>query len=143
MLKQPFNLSPYKAIKWFESKGYTVGWDWYDVWQREHTNAFTVAKAMSQDILMDIRTAVDKALDEGLTGRQFRNLLETNLKSKGWWCRKIEINPKTKKPQFVQLGSPCRLNTIYQTNMQASMMSGCGKLSMTTRITDHICSMFQ
>lgn len=54
-------LDPEDAIDYFERKGFAVGFDWRDVWQAEHARAFTVAKAMSIDLLQDIRELVDKA----------------------------------------------------------------------------------
>ena len=51
---EPFGLPPAEAIKWFESKGYKLGFDWRDTWRDEHAWAFTVAKAMQLDLLGDI-----------------------------------------------------------------------------------------
>jgi SPP1 gp7 family putative phage head morphogenesis protein len=115
-------LPPEKAIEFFKSKGYTFSWDWYDIWQEAHAKAFTVAKAMRMDILQDIRDMVQKALDEGITFAQFRKELESKLKAKGWWGRKI-IGDETGAEE-VQLGSPHRLKTIYQTNLQTAYNAG-------------------
>lgn len=119
-----FKLSPDAAIKWFEKKGLTPSWDWFELWEQAHAKSFTVAKSMSYDILGDIQQATEQALKQGLTKRQYRQLLEKKLKAKGWWGKQTVINPKTGKPQVVQLGSPWRLNTIYRTNMQSAMMAG-------------------
>jgi len=123
-LDETFNMAPDQAIKWFEQKGYEISWDWFDVWERQHAKAFTVAKAMQYDILKDIRDAINQVQSKGLTNRQFRSLLTAKLKARGWWGKVDRINPKTGKLQTVQLGSPWRLNTIYQTNTQAAMMAG-------------------
>jgi len=123
-LNDTFNMSPDKAIEWFNNKGLVESWNWYDLWEEQHATAFTVAKSMQYDILSDIRDAIKQAQGQGLTKRQFRKLLESKLKSKGWWGRQTVINPKTGKQQIVQLGSAWRLNTIYKTNMQAAMMAG-------------------
>jgi len=122
-LYNQFNLAPKQTIKWFEGKGNEVSWDWMDVWQEQHARAFTVAKSMSFDVLDDIRQATKQALKQGLTNRQYRSLLTNKLKAKGWWGKKDIVNPDGKL-QTVQLGSPWRLNTIYQTNMQSSYMAG-------------------
>ena len=113
-----FNLPPDKAIKFFEAKGLKISWNWMDVWNQEHAKAFTVAKAMSYDILNDIKQATSLAIKDGLTKTQFRDSLEKTLKSKGWWGRQ-RINGK-----MVQLGSPWRLDTIYRNNLQSSYMAG-------------------
>jgi SPP1 gp7 family putative phage head morphogenesis protein len=119
-----FKLAPDQAIKWFGNKGNQKSWNWFEVWQEQHAKAFTVAKSMSFDILADVRQATEQALKQGLTSRQYRSLLTNKLKAKGWWGKKDIRNPNTGVVQKVQLGSPWRLNTIYQTNMQSSMMSG-------------------
>lgn len=115
-------LPPEKAIEYFKSKGYAFSWDWWDIWQEAHTLAFTVAKVMRQDILDDIRDIVQKAIEEGLSFRSFQKLLEPKLKVKGWWG-KVIVGDETGAQQ-VQLGSPWRLRTIYETNMQVAMMAG-------------------
>ncbi|GAB6191144.1 phage head morphogenesis protein [Desulfocastanea catecholica] len=114
-----FGLPPEKAIAYFRAKGYAIGWDWQDVWERAHARAFTVAKVMRQDILEDIRTAVDTALADGTTYQQFARELIPLLKSKGWWGLMEVEDGKT-----VQLGSPWRLRTIYEVNMQTAYMAG-------------------
>jgi len=120
-----FKLAPDQAIKWFAGKRKNIeSWNWFEVWQGEHAKAFTVAKSLSFDILADVRGATEQALKQGLTGRQYRALLTNKLKAKGWWGKKEIRDPRTGLNKVVQLGSPWRLNTIYQTNMQSSMMAG-------------------
>ena len=116
------NLKPEKAIEYLKNKGYATTWDWHDLWQESHAKAFTVAKAMRLDILQDIRGAVQKALDEGITFEQFRKELEPRLKAKGWWGR-VMVGDET-GAQEIQLGSPWRLQTIYRTNTQTAYMTG-------------------
>ena len=118
-----FNMSPDEAIKWFQNKGLEPTWNWMDIWQEQHAKAFTVAKSMSYDILNDVYKATQAALSQGLTKRQFRASLEKTLKSKGWWGKQQVINPDGQL-QNVKLGSPWRLNLIYQTNLQSAMMAG-------------------
>ncbi len=117
-----FGLKPEKAIEYFKSKGYTFSWNWQDTWQEAHAKAFTVAKAMRMDILQDIRESVQKALDDGITLRQFQKDLTPKLQAKGWWGKKLIGDAEG--GQTVQLGSPRRLATIYQVNMQTAYMAG-------------------
>jgi len=114
-----FGLPPEEAIAYLTSKGYAISWDWHDVWQRAQTRAFTVAKVMRQDILDDIRAAVESALAEGTTFQQFKKELTPILKSKGWWGQVLDD-----EGNVVQLGSPYRLRTIYEVNMQTAYMAG-------------------
>lgn len=117
-------LKPAEAIAWFKAKGWAIGFDWRDVWQEEHAKAFTVAKAMSRDLLEDIRAAVDAALTEGTTLQTFIKELRPRLVARGWWGRALQADPQTGEQRVVQLGSPARLRTIYQTNLRTSYMAG-------------------
>ena len=118
------SLPPTEAVKFFRAKGFKIGFAWQDVWQEEHTRAFTVAKAMRYDILRDIRAAVDDALAKGTTLAQFREQLEPTLQAKGWWGKKLETDPLTGKTKVVQLGSPRRLKTIYNVNLRMAYAAG-------------------
>ena len=133
-LNYAIGLAPEKAIEYFKSKGYAFSWDWHDVWQDAHNKAFTVAKAMRMDVLQDIHDAVQKSLTDGQTFQQFKKDLTPKLQAKGWWGRKLvgTTGPtgKTQGATEVQLGSPSRLNTIYQTNMQTAYMAGRYKQQM-------------
>jgi SPP1 gp7 family putative phage head morphogenesis protein len=117
-------LPPAEAVKFFESKGYKVGFDWRDTWGQEHARAFTVAKAMRRDILEDIRAAMDSAIRDGTTFNDFRQRLTPILQEKGWWGRTTMTDPLTGESKRVQLGSPRRLRTIFDTNMRTAHAAG-------------------
>jgi len=115
---------PEEALKFFRSKGWKIGFSFLDVWREEHAFAFTVAKAMTMDILMDIRSALDDALAEGLTFQDFKKELQPVLEEKGWWGKKQMTDPRTGEPVEAQLGSPRRLQVIFQTNMRTARAAG-------------------
>jgi SPP1 gp7 family putative phage head morphogenesis protein len=115
---------PADAVAALAAKGYEIAFDWREVWQQENARAFTVAKAMSRDLLEDIRAAVQKALDEGLTLKQFQDELRPRLVARGWWGRALMTDPADGVEKVVRLGSPARLRTIYQTNLRVSYMAG-------------------
>lgn len=125
-----FGMPPERAVTFLRSKGYAISESWTDVWQQAHSRAFTVANAATQDILVDIREAIDDALAKGETIEQFKDKLTPKLQAKGWWGRAIDMEtgeilktyPKSTVP--VQYGSPRRLETIYQTNLQTAYMTG-------------------
>jgi SPP1 gp7 family putative phage head morphogenesis protein len=117
-------LLPEEAIAFFRAKGIAFGFDWRDVWQEEHAKAFTVAKAMSRDLLEDIRQAVDDALVNGTTLATFRQQLTSLLMARGWWGKSLEIDPQTGEQRVVQLGSPARLRTIFDTNLRSAYAAG-------------------
>ncbi len=122
-LKAIFKLQPIIAIKYFKSKKNQLSWDWFDLWQSAHRKSFTVAKAMREDILQDIRDALDKSLDEGKTFHDFQKELKPTLKKKGWWGESF-IGDSDGNIEKVQLGSMYRLKTIYSVNMQVAYQTG-------------------
>lgn len=117
-------LPPEEAVAYFRQKGYAIGFDYRDVWQAQHQAAFTVAKVMQLDLLQDIRAEVDRALAEGTTLREFQQRLIPTLQTKGWWGRRERLDPLTGKVREVQLGSPRRLKTIYDTNLRTAHSEG-------------------
>lgn len=62
---------PAEVRRYLEAKGLKPSWDWDDVWQEEHAEAFTAAKAMGQDVLAALREAVDAAIEGGLPFAEF------------------------------------------------------------------------
>ena len=117
-------LPPQEAIDYFRAKGLRPAFAWQDVWQEEHAKGFTVAKAMDRELLEDIRQAVDSAIANGTTLEQFRAELTPTLQAKGWWGRQKMEDPATGKERTVQLGSPRRLKTIYETNLRTAYGAG-------------------
>lgn len=115
---------PKDALAFFVRKGLQIGFSWLDVQREEHDKAFTVAKAMTRDLLEDIRDAMETALREGETLAMFAQKLKPKLIERGWWGRKTMIDPLTAERVDAQLGSDRRLATIYRTNMRTSYASG-------------------
>ncbi len=117
-------LPPSEAIRHFRSKGYKYGYSWKDVWLEEHAHAFTVAKAMRSDVLQDLRQGIDSAMANGVPFEEFKKNIRPTLQEKGWWCKKLMTDPVTGEQQLVQLGSPRRLRTIYDTNLRSAYAAG-------------------
>ena len=117
-------LDPQAAIAYFRAKGLALGFDWRDVWAEEHAIAFTVAKAMSLDLLAEIRAAVDAALAGGQTLDEFRQALTPLLIWRGWWGRREVVDPLTGEVREAQLGSARRLQTIFDTNLRTAYAAG-------------------
>ena len=110
-------LQPEAAIAYFKAKGYELTWDWFEMWQEAHAEAFTVAKVLRMDVLQDIRESVQKSLVEGLPLSQFKKDLMPKLARRGW-------GPEGVDPETLQLADPRRLRTIYETNMQVAYSAG-------------------
>ncbi|UVM52202.1 minor capsid protein [Pseudomonas sp. B21-015] len=122
-LKAIFGLEPAKAIAYLKFKGYAVTWNWQDMLDQAHDQAFTVAKAMRLDLLSDIRAALETALQDGQTLKQFITNMQPTLEAQGWWGQQVIVDSEG-VGELVQLGSPRRLKTIYQTNLQSAYMAG-------------------
>ena len=118
-----FGLPPAEAISYLKGKGYTFSCDWQDVWQEAHTKAFTVAKALRLDVLQDIHAELVKSQVEGTTFRDFQKALQPKLEAKGWWGRQL-VGDGQGGAESIQFGSPWRLKTIFETNMQTAFEAG-------------------
>lgn len=128
-LKTIFKLSPALAIKYFKNKNNKFSWDWYELWQDAHKKSFTVAKVMREHILNDIKFALEDALAEGKTFKDFQKELKPILQKKGWWGEQIVVDKKG-NAEVIQLGSVYRLKTIYSVNMQTAYQTGRYKTQM-------------
>ena len=118
-----FGKEPEAAVRYLESKGLRITWNWGEMLDEAHARAFTVAKAARLDIVQDIRRAVIDAANNGKTLKQFSGELTPLLQAKGWWGKQVIVDGQG-NAEVVQLGSPRRLKTIYQTNLQSAYMAG-------------------
>ncbi len=95
-----------------------------EVWKEEHGHAFTVAKMLEADLLMETKRLLVQSSNEGKTFADFQRELRPQLIERGWWGQQEVVNPNTGKTQLVQLGSNQRLKTIYETNMRTAHAAG-------------------
>ena len=116
-------LEPEKAVEYFESKGYQIGFRWQDVAAEAHAKAFTVAGVMKVDVLQDIRQALGDALKKGTTFDDFKRQISPVLQRKGWLGQGMIVDPDTGEIEGKRLNTR-RLQTIFQTNMQSAYMAG-------------------
>ncbi|CAN5611138.1 hypothetical protein BH10PSE5_BH10PSE5_01330 [soil metagenome] len=118
--------APPQAVSYLEAK--TVGgrfsFDWRDVAREEHLAAFVVAKAMKADILADLHGGLLLAFRDGWTKERYAAELRPLLQAKGWWGKQRQTDPQTGEVRLVNLGSPPRLRTIYDTNIRMAHAAG-------------------
>lgn len=105
-----FDKSPEEAVKFLESKGIKVTWNWQEQADAIREHCFTIAKCSSADILTDFLDELDKAMQKGETFQDFKKKMNTLLIQKGFEKRED--------------GSAWRLDTIYRTNLQSAYMAG-------------------
>lgn len=101
----PFDL----AIRYFQNKINLPTEKWDDLWKGMHARAFTVAGAMKEDILSDLRGAVDKAISQGTTLAEFRKDFDAIVSKHGW---------------AYTGGRKWRTATIFNTNLSVAYASG-------------------
>lgn len=106
---------PKEALDFLHRKKLKPTDSWTDLWHGEHARYFTVARSTYADVINDVYEAVGKAIANGETLATFQKNLTPILQSKGWWGQSED---------GIQLGSPRRLRTIYDTNLRASHAAG-------------------
>ena len=104
-----FDLPFDEAIKTLRQKINLPSATWDEIWQEMHTRAFTVAGAMSDALLQDLRDAIDKALAEGGSFTDFQKSFDQTVKKYGW-------DYKDKRGW--------RTDVIFNTNMRTLFSSG-------------------
>lgn len=82
---------------------------WTDLWEGMHARAFVVAGAMREELLIDLRGAVDKAISQGTTLAEFRRDFDNLVDRHGW---------------AYNGGRNWRTRVIYETNLRTSYQTG-------------------
>lgn len=81
---KPINLPFIEAIQYFLKKLNVPTEHWYDMLRDAHSRAFTVAGAVQDDLLKDLREAIETALEEGKSIQKFRDEFVDIVKRYGW-----------------------------------------------------------
>ncbi len=119
MVKFDFNLVPKEAIKYLQNKGYKLSFDYYEVKKQAHDRAFTVAKVTRLDLLHDMFTSIEEAMQNGTGFKEWQKNIKPTLQQKGWWGEQEITNPKTGEVKTINVDSR-RLRNIYKTNMRVA-----------------------
>lgn len=101
----PFN----EQIQFFRNKVNLPTQAWTDIWEGMHSRAFVVAGAMKDDLLTDLRGAVDRAISGGGTLAQFRKDFDGLVEKHGW---------------VYNGGRNWRTRVIFDTNLRQSYNTG-------------------
>lgn len=115
---------PTEALAYFKSKGLRPGFDYRDVWGAEHAVSFTVAKMTQMDLLQAMQDSLTTALQDGQPLAAWKKAIMPQLADAGWLGRKTVTDPVTGEEKTVELGTPKRLQTIYDTNMRSARAAG-------------------
>ena len=98
-----------EQIAFFRSKVSLGTKSWTDVWEDGHDRYFVVAGAMRDELLSDLRGAVDQAISDGTTIETFRREFDDIVAKHGWTYKG---------------GRDWRTRTIYETNLRSSYAAG-------------------
>lgn len=104
-----FDLPFDEAREFFRAKARVPTERWTDLWQEEHGRAFTVAGAMVDDLLKDLQTALQAALDAGETEQDFAAFFRATAARFGWEPRK---------------GVAWRARLVFRTNLSTAYSVG-------------------
>ncbi len=84
MIEAAFKLPFQEQIDFFKAKVDIPTRHWDDLWKEQHARGFMVAGAMRDDMLADFHQAVDKAISQGTTLKEFRGDFDNIVKKYGW-----------------------------------------------------------
>jgi len=126
---------PQEALAYLQAKKLKPGFDYRDVWREEHAGMFTVAKMGQLDMLSDMRDSLVEAMAKGKTYRQWAKQVTPELQKRGWWGVQEATDPLTGEKGLVQLGSPRRLQTIYEANLRTARQAGQWERAQRTATT--------
>lgn len=108
------NLPPTETVEFFRAKGsYPISRNWWDIWQEEHSRAFTVAGVTNVDILQSVRADLDKVIAEGGTFEQWKARVVPDLQT--------AVDNGTAPDNII---TERRLRTIYDTNLRMARAAG-------------------
>lgn len=88
---------------------------WHDLQREAHDTGFMVAGAMKADLLADLQEAVRKAIEDGVTLREFRQDFDAIVAKRGWtgWTG-----------SDTDAGVAWRTRLIYETNLRNAYNAG-------------------
>jgi Phage Mu protein F like protein len=123
-IRQTINLPPTETVKFFRAKGSRIlTGHWTDLWQEEHTRAFTVSKVNDLAVLNRLYAALDKVTSEGGTLAMFKADVLPDLQA----AVKAGTAPE-------RLLTDRGLATVYNTNLR--MARAAGKWERVTALKD-------
>lgn len=100
-----------------------LSFSWQDVWQEEHTKAFTVSRLAETDLLDFMRVEIERALEAGTSLEDWSATVQERLEQAGWWGRTEVTDPVTGE-QVATTFNPTRLQLIFEVNTRQAYAAG-------------------
>ncbi|MDO4693056.1 MAG: phage minor head protein [Eikenella sp.] len=120
-----FTLTPERAVRYFETLGYTVPADWPQRAQEAAAKAQTVAGLYRQDLVGELHQAMADAARQGKPFAAWRDDVAARFGAKGLQLDQAGDLVDTASGEVAGTGlTRARLETVYRTNMQSAFMAG-------------------
>lgn len=117
-------VTPEEAVAAFQARDVlAVTFSWQDLWNAEHTRAFTVSRLTEQRLLEFIQTELGKAVEEGTRLEEWAKTVRERLQASGWWGKRTVVDTATGE-KVTTTFDPKRLELIYQVNTRQSYAAG-------------------
>gem|GEM_PF-1229439 len=118
-----FNRPPEQVIQYLQDKHAMPSGAWREWLDDAHNRTFVVAQLAQQDLLNDVKQSLVDAIKNGQTYAEWHAQIEPLMKAKGWWGKQ-NVTTSDGAEKKVQLGSPRRMQLIYEQNMQSAYAAG-------------------
>ncbi|HAP2625885.1 TPA: phage head morphogenesis protein, partial [Escherichia coli] len=96
-----------ETVAYFRAKGAHISWNWFETDADVHARSFTAAKTARLDVVTTLQAEVQRAIDEGISQKEFIRTLTPRLQKLGWWGKQIVVDSDGNAEE-VQQGSPRR-----------------------------------
>lgn len=117
-------LEPAEAVAAFQARELiAVTFSWQDLWNEEHTRAFTISRLTEQRLLEFIQAELEKAVQEGTRLEEWATTVRERLQEAGWWGKRRVIDAATGE-EVTTTFDPSRLQLIFEVNTRQSYAAG-------------------
>ncbi len=103
-----------ESLDYLRQKGFALSWNYQDVWREQHVHAFTVAKLLVMDVLVELHQHLDEAIVQGLPFTEFKQRT----------LHALQAGTATSLATAKPLLTSARLKMIYTTNLRVAHTVG-------------------
>lgn len=117
-------IEPQDAIAAFQARSLLeITFAWQDMWQEEHTRAFTISRLAEEALLEFVRGELDAAIEKGMDFKDWAGTVQSRLEAAGWWGRREVVDTGT-GDKVATTFDPKRLLLIFEVNTRQSYAAG-------------------
>jgi hypothetical protein len=115
--------APKRNIEFLKGKGQKITFNHDEMSHEQHLKAFTVAKAMRNDIVNDIHESLIESMESGRGFDDWKRNIKPTLAEYGWYGKTEVKDPRTGEIKEIDV-NPHRLKNIYRTNINTAYAKG-------------------